>query len=130
MRALCVMAAADAPELAAGFVGPTGLKVIERTFDPALDFATDDINADLDNDPRTERRVETITRKDLVAIPFDTELPAAMARCTPHDRGMTCALPGGVGIELTLWFIPARDGGLWLDAIERHDRGDCGPNDV
>jgi len=121
MRALCVMAAADAVDAARPFVGPTGLKVIERTYDANLEFAKDDDDdADGDHDPRTSRTVETVTGKDLVEIPFDADIPAAMARC----KGTVCALPGGV--ELTFTFAPARDGGLWLDAIERHDRGDCG----
>jgi hypothetical protein len=121
-RALCVMAAGDMVAVAAGFVGPRGLKIVERTFDADLEFAPDE-NADGDNDPRTDRRVETVTRKMFEDIPFDTELPLALESC----QATTCPVPG-TGIELTLSFIPAKDGGLWLDTIERFDRGECGGN--
>jgi hypothetical protein len=121
LRALCVMAAGDAVEAAADFIGPAGLKVVERTFDPTLEALEDDENLDGDRDPRTSRTVETIAKKDLVDIPFATDLPTALAHC----KGTVCSLPGA-GIELSLAFVPAKDGGLWLDAIERRDRGDCG----
>lgn len=121
MRTLCVMAAADLPDAAADFVGPRGLKVVERSYDPDLEFAPDD-NLDGDNDPRTETKVETVVRRDFEDIPFDTEIPAAMKHCA----GTTCSV--GAGVELSFGFVPAKDGGLWLDTIERHDRGDCGGN--
>lgn len=121
MRALCVMAAANMPDAAAAFVGPRGLKVVERTYDADLEFAPDD-NLDGDNDPRTESKVDTVVRRDFEDIPFDDELPVALAHCT----GTTCAI--GAGVELTFAFVPAKDGGLWLDTIERRDRGDCGGN--
>jgi hypothetical protein len=120
MRALCVMAAADLPQVAAAFVGPKGLKVVETSFDADLEFAPDD-NEDGDNDPRTTRKVETVIRRDFEDIPFDTEIPLAMKSC----KGTTCTV-AGAGIELAFAFVPAKDGGLWLDTIERRDRGDCG----
>jgi hypothetical protein len=126
LRALCVMAAADAVAAAAPFVGPSGLKVIERTYDPDLEFAPDDADTDGDHDPRTERTVETITRPALVAIPFEADLPAVVPHCKASGLTSVCAVPGQ-GVVLTFTWVNARDGGLWLDTIERHDRGDCGP---
>ena len=51
------------------------------------------------------------------------ELPLALESC----KATTCPVPG-TGSELTLSFVPARDGGLWLDTIERADRGGCPEN--
>jgi hypothetical protein len=125
MRALCVLAAADelaapgAVDAADAFVGPSGLQIVERTYDGNREFAAgDDDDADGDHDPRTNRTVITTSRKDLEVIPFNADI--ARATCT----ATTCTLPGG--IELAFAWKPARDGGLWLDAIERRDRGDCG----
>jgi hypothetical protein len=120
MRALCVLAAADHVEAARAFVGPAGLKQIERSYDPDLEFV-DDENRDGDGDPRTERTVDTIVRADLTDIPYADHLAGGGATC----RENTCTIRAGAGVTLTLGFVPARDGGLWLDAIERHDRGGC-----
>ena len=122
LRAWCLMAATDAVRAAATFVGPGGLKVIESSYDANLELAPDDDDADGDHDPRTSRTVQVTRRRELVAIPFDTDLVKAYARC----RATTC--PVSPGIEIALQFVPARDGGLYLDAIERRARGDCGSN--
>jgi hypothetical protein len=120
MRALCVMAAAEDVDAARAFVGPGGLKVIDRTYDPDLEFAPDE-DRDGDHDPRTERSVDTIVRADLTEVPY-ADLVAAG---TPACRESTCTIRAGAGVTITLGFVPARDGGLWLDAVERHDTGRC-----
>ena len=120
MRALCVMAAADDADAARGFVGPAGLKVIDRTYDPDLEFAPDE-DRDGDHDPRTERTVDTVVRADFTEVPYGD----LVATGTPACRENTCTIRVGAGVNLTLGFVPARDGGLWLDAVERHDTGRC-----
>ena len=114
MRATCVLASYEAHQrndeasLLPGFLPSRGLELVKVVYDPY-----NEVDADGDGDPHTERTIDLIPR-DTAVLPELEDLVRALRHCTgticrSDDREFRFTFKPGSGGELVLWRLEVAD---------------------